>query len=203
MDETVARIQERLRRQLGDVVVPAGAYRDLPIVSFEEVAGLPAGAEGLVERVIEALEDRGLRVVHLRRAPIASNGTPRRRVTVTSTPAGIMIECARANSDGAPGIGEMIHVVQALGCAYDVIVGENFGFVSVPKILLTRKVQEGFNLGLPNVRAYVSDRDAHATVPCLRVEDVAGIAGFVIKVAGVRAADGGCGEGRGEERRDA
>ena len=58
---------------------------------------------------------------------------------------------------------------------------------------MTRKVQEGFNLGLPNVVAYVSGKSDDAMViPFFEPADAEGLAAFIErKIMGIEAAPQG------------
>ena len=67
MDAQVKAIQERLRAKMSQPMELGEKALGLPIVSFEDVAGIPDGAETLVHRVVRALHERGHRVACLRR----------------------------------------------------------------------------------------------------------------------------------------
>ena len=47
----------------------------------------------------------------------------------------------------------------ALEPGYDIVVAEGFGYMQMPRVVLAKKVQEAFSMGLPNLVAYVSDID--------------------------------------------
>ena len=184
MDDKVKEIQERLRATLSQTMAPADAYRDVPIMCFEEVAGMPEGADDLVYRVTAELTRRGWRVVNLRRfaqhvAPscLVDTGLPYLQAHTGTTVFALAdrMVCVQPCKK-EPSLAEMLAAVEG---TYDVVIGESFGFLSVPKILLSRKVQEGFNLGLPNICGYVSDFDAKAVIPRFFADDEAALADFI------------------------
>lgn len=187
MDDQVRAIQARLRATLAQPMRLGEEAKGLPLISFEDVAGVPTGAETLVHRVVTVLKNRGYRVACLRR--FSSVGMPgaAAQVGAAYTDAG-----ADAVVFSMPGRLVKVETIEeeptfeqmlgALGDAasYDVIVGESFSWLPIPKVLVTRKVQEGFNLGLSNVVAYVSGGPNPAMViPYFAPDDEEGIADFI------------------------
>ena len=56
MDEKVRAIQERLRQQFGASMVPGQRFDGVPLVAFDEVAGLPTGGEAFVDNLLAELK---------------------------------------------------------------------------------------------------------------------------------------------------
>ncbi len=234
MDDQVKAVQERLRASMAQPMEVGEQASGLPIVAFEDVAGLPDGAETLVHRVVAALKARGYRVACLRRFGVngvpESVGEPGRPYTEAGADAVVfaapgrvvkvepveaepsldqMLENGVPESVGEPGRpyteagadavvfaapGRVVKVepveaepsldqmLETLGDpgAYDVVLCESFGYLPLPKVLVTRKAQEGFNLGLPNVIAYVSNQPDNAMViPYFAPDDEGAIATFI------------------------
>jgi len=184
MDDQVKAVQERLRKTLSQVMSPVESFAGVPIISFEVIAEMPTGGEDLVYRVTAELKGRGWRVANLRRfgcnnvpANLQDVATPYVQAqtdgALMATPGGMVLV---KPSTGEPSLEEML---DALGSDYDVYLAESFGYLALPKILVTRKVQEGFNLGLPNIVGYASDSDAHALIPRFDTADAAALADFI------------------------
>lgn len=197
MDAQVKAIQERLRAKMSQPMEVGERAMELPIVSFEDVAGIPDGAETLVHRVVRALRERGHRVACLRRfgpdnvpdaaAQVGGSYIDAGACDVVFAMPGKMMTAQPVAQE--PTFDQMLG---ALGgsASYDVVVAESFGYLPLPKVLVTRKVQEGFNLGLPNVVAYVSGKSDDAMViPFFEPGDAEGLAAFIErKIMGIEAA---------------
>jgi hypothetical protein len=148
MDEKIKAIQQRLRAALSEPLKLDEQHIDIPIVAFEEVAMNVGSSRPVIDVVQQELERRGHRVVRLRHS--------------------------FANTTGdAPSLAAKL---DALGRDYDVVLGEGFGYITVPKFLVTDRVQEGFNLGLPNIIGFASGQEFDAMIPRFEPEDAAGIA---------------------------
>ena len=182
MDEKVRAIQERLRTKMARSLELSKRCKGLPLVSFEEVAGLPDGGDAIVYRVVAELRKRGFSVATIRcfnentaPTPVAEFARPyvqaQSDVTVFSAPGRILV--SRKSVD-EPTLDDLI---DAAGDGYDIYICESFGYLPLPKFLMTRKVQEGYNLGLPNVIGYISGKpDRGAIVDYFRPDDITGIA---------------------------
>ena len=187
MDDQVRAIRERLRASMAQPAVMSQRASGLPIISFEDVAGLPDGAETLVHRVVAALKARGYQVACLRRFGVntvpESVGEPGRPYieahadAVVFAAPGRMVKVEPVEREST-----FDQMLDALGdcSAYDVVICESFGYLPLPKILVTRKAQEGFNLGLPNVVGYVSNQPDNAMmIPYFAPDDENSIAAFI------------------------
>lgn len=174
MDEKVKSIQERLRASLSQKFSLDQGPLGMPVVTFEQVSTAPTGAEELVANVVRELKSRGYRVAHIKR--YSENMVPATLcefqaesvgadISLTAVPGYVITE---RPVEGDASIESMVDAVRD---ACDVVVGESFGYAPVPKILITEKPQESFNLGLPGVVAYVSEKDAHALMPRFSVRD--------------------------------
>lgn len=200
MDAQVKAIQERLRAKMSQPMELGEKALGLPIVSFEDVAGIPDGAETLVHRVVRALHERGHRVACLRRfgpdnvpdaaAQVGGSYIGAGACDVVFAAPGRLVTVQPVEQE--PTLDRML---DALGDSpsFDVVVAESFGYLPLPKVLVTRKVQEGFNLGLPNVVAYVSGKSDDAMViPFFEPADAEGLAAFIErKIMGIEAAPQG------------
>ena len=183
MDEKVARIQQRLRAQLSQPVVSAASVAQRHVIGFEVVSGIPTGAENLVPEVVAELKGRGHRVARVMRygcntVPPAYQADPsqacyRADANLVVTPERCVLTSEHAAEPSLP------ELLDRLGEGYDVVIVEGFEYAPVPKVLVTRKVQEGFNLGLPNIVAYVACKDAGALIPLFSPLDVGGIASMI------------------------
>lgn len=179
MDAKVAGIQQRLRERLSQPVEGADALKGRKAVGFEVVSGIPAGAENTVPEVIAELKRRGHRVAHIMRygantvpEPYRANPAQepyRSDVSLVVTPERVVLN---RRLQGEPTLSSLL---DQIGEEYDVAVCEGFEYLPIPKILITRKVQEGFNLGLPNIIAYVACKDLDALIPCFSPMDVEGL----------------------------
>lgn len=184
MDDKVKAIQERLRSQFGASMVPGKQFEGVPMVVFDEVAGLPTGGETFVEDVLSVLKNRGWKVAHLVRqlAAAGDDGQPAPADSGTSIligPDRVTISRPLAPAEGLDA------ALQEVREGYDIVIGQNFGFAIVPRILMTRRVQEGFNLGLPHVVAYVSDSELDVAIPHFTTLDVEAMADFVEQLLGL------------------
>ena len=196
MDAQVKAIQERLRAKMSQPMELGERALGLPIVSFEDVAGIPDGAETLAHRVVRALRERGHRVACLRRfgpdnvpdaaAQVGCSYTDAGACDVVFAAPGRLVTVQPVEQE--PILDQML---DALGdpTSFDVAVAESFGYLPLPQVLVTRKVQEGFNLGLPNVVAYVSGKSDDAMViPFFEPGDAEGPAVFIErKIMGIEA----------------
>lgn len=187
MDEKVRGIQERLRQQFGASMVPGQRFDDVPLVAFDEVAGLPTGGEAFVVNLVAELKRRGWRVAHVVRqladgadTPVSSQSAADASVTVGQ---GRLTVSCPVSPDGA-----LDAAIDAVRQGYDIIIGQNFGFAIVPRVLLTRRVQEGFNLGLPNVVAYVSDSGLDVAIPHFTALEIEQMANFIEQILGLQPA---------------
>ena len=169
MDEKVARIQERLRAQLSQPVASLGALRGRPVVGFEVVSGVPNGAENLVPEVIAELKRRGHRVAHVMRygcnsVPAVYQADPAQAAFISNARLVVTPERTVLTRE-VSAEPDLASLIDQLGEGYDIVVCEGFEYQHIPKVMITRKVQEAFNLGLPNIVAYVSCKDAGAQIP--------------------------------------
>ncbi len=178
MDEKVAQIQARLRRVLSQpMATPAelAAYR---LVGFEVVSGVPTGAENLVPQVIAELKRRGHTVGHIMRygintVPEAYRTTPEQRaqgsdaMLVVTPEATTLTRMVAAEPS-------LVELADAVGPC-DIVVCEGFDYQPIPRIIITRKVQEAFNRGLPCIVAYVACQDTEAAIPRFSPLDIDGI----------------------------
>lgn len=181
MDEKVKKIQERLRAELDQPLILGPQFKDLPLVSFEQLSSAPLGAETLVYKVIAELRSRGYRVANIRNYNV--NTTPEHLKEIA-----LPYFQAHSNASLFVAPDRMVQakqlernatlddMISMLGNDYDVIITESFGFVSIPKFLVTDRPQEGFNLGLPNIIGYVSERDMKAMIPRFSPRDIEAIA---------------------------
>lgn len=180
MDDKTRGIQQRLRQQFGASMAPGHRFDDIPLVVFDEVAGLPTGGETFVEELIGVLQGRGWRVASVLRSlaarPESADGegaSPRAATRIIVEPERLTISRPVAREEA------LNAAMDAVRDGYDIIVGQNFGFAIAPRILMTRRVQEGFNLGLPNVIAYVSDSSLDVPIPHFTALDTEAMADFV------------------------
>ena len=181
MDEKVREIQTRLRKTMSTTLLLDDSMQKIPIVGFEEVSVKPPGTERFVLEVITELKERGYRVAAVKRLNINTASEQVNTLALPYMEAGSdaallslpnrMITVRKTESE--PSLKEM---VEALGEDFDVIIGESFGYYAVPKFLITKRPQEGFNLGLPNIIGYVSERDANATIPWFKTTDISAVA---------------------------
>jgi hypothetical protein len=148
MDRKTKAIQARLRAALSEPLTLDDKHADAPIVAFEEVAMNINSSRSVVFEVRQELEKRGYRVASLRHS------------------------FAKLSGDDL----SLSAKFDALGEGYDVILGEGFGYLTVPKFLVTDRVQEGFNLGLPNIIGFVSSQEFGAIIPRFEPDDASGIA---------------------------
>lgn len=184
MNERSRELQARLRARFDQKMGVGQVCANPHVVAIEELAEVPEGAEGLVGRVIAELAARGLRVADIRRlnentmldevAKVGAEYLDAGSVATVYQSEGKLVVVKPAE----PGM-DINRVVAELGDDYDVIIAERVAFMTVPKILVTKKPQEGFNLGLPNLEAYVSDNDLNNFLPCFAPSDVAGLADFI------------------------
>jgi hypothetical protein len=151
MDEKVKAIQVRLREALSQPLSLDARYADVPIVAFEEVAVKLESPKTVVDEVRQELERRGRKVARIRHTFVSGG-------------------------QGGPSLAERIDSLEE---GYDVILGEGFGYITVPKLLVTDRVQEGFNLGLPNVIGYISSQEFNAVIPRFEPEDICGVADLI------------------------
>ena len=187
MDANVRAIQERLRKQFSTSMVPGQRFEDVPLMVFDEVAGLPTGGEAFVGNLVAQLKGRGWRVAHIVRQLTEDEGGaaadgPVADACVTVGPDRLTV------SRPVPPEDALDAAIDAVREGYDIVIGQNFGFAIVPRVLLTRRVQEGFNLGLPNVVAYVSDGQLDVAIPHFTALEVERMADFVEKTLGLDAA---------------
>lgn len=190
MDDKVRAIQARLRATFGSAMAAGRRFEGIPLVAFDEVAGLPDGGEHLVADVTRALKARGWRVASVRRvaedasaaegaAGLAAAGSD---TTVIAAPGRVTV--SRPVTEGE----ELDALAAVVADGFDIVLGENFGFASVPRILVTRRVQEGFNLGLPNVVAYVSDNALDVVIPRFSPSEAEAMADFIERTLGLDGA---------------
>lgn len=190
MDDKVRAIQARLRATFGSAMAAGRRFEGIPLVAFDEVAGLPDGGEHLVADVTRALKARGWRVANVRRvaedasavegaAGLAAAGSD---TTVIAAPGRVTV--SRPVTEGE----ELDALTAVVADGFDIVLGENFGFASVPRILVTRRVQEGFNLGLPNVVAYVSDNALDVVIPRFSPSEAEAMADFIERTLGLDGA---------------
>jgi hypothetical protein len=151
MDEKVKAIQAKLREALSQPLSLGAKYANVPIVAFEEVAVKLESPKTVVDEVQQELQQRGYKATRIRHS-------------------------FAQGSHGEPSLTERI---DALGDSYDVIIGKSFGYITVPKLLVTDRVQEGFNLGLPNVIGYISSQEFNAVIPHFELEEIASIADLI------------------------
>lgn len=149
MNEESRRLQEKLRAKVSQALAVSARVKETSIIAFETTTDVLPGSEDLVDRVVDSLEQSG-RVV--------------RRIGKDSPFA------AKQDLEG---------VLDSLGEGIDVVVCEGFGYKPIPKILVTKKVEEGLNMGLPQIIGYVADRDARALIPRFAPDDAKGIARFI------------------------
>jgi len=183
MNEEAKALQAKLQARLPQKLTLGEQYKDTPLVAIDEVARAPEGAEDLVYRVTAELKGRGYRVANIRRYTA---------ITATKHDKGVALPYMQAGSDATLLLipGRMIlatpveeeaeatldDMLAALGDDYDVIIGESFGYYAVPRFLLTDKIQEGYNLGLPNIIGYISRKDISALIPYFSPHDIPAIA---------------------------
>lgn len=178
-------IQQRLRQRFGASMTPGQRFDEVPLVVFDEVAGLPAGCEALVAEVLRALKRRGWRVAHVVRQ-LAGDSAEVGAALADGPDAAVTVGEGRLVISRALEDGDALEVAMAaVGEGYDVVIGQNFGFAVVPRILMTRRVQEGFNLGLPNIVAYVSDGELDVALPRFTALDVEALADFIEQTLGL------------------
>lgn len=184
MDDKVKAIQERLRKQLTQKLDMSEESKKAPVISFEEIVGAPEGAENLVPAVTAELKRRGHRVANVRRFSVNSRAAKCERyadpyleagseLVLEAFPSGI---CMSKATEAEPSVDD---IIEAVSGKCDIIVAEGFGYVAFPKILITEKPSEGFNLGLPNMVGYVSQKDMKALIPCFGVDEYERIADFI------------------------
>ena len=186
MNERSRELQERLRARFEQKMAVGQTCTCPHAVAFEGVGDIPAGAEDLVFKVIAELNSRGLRVADVHRmnentvtdsvrkvgAPYLEAGA---HVTVLASEDKVVVVRPSKTSR------TMDDLIALIGEDFDVVIAESVAFMTIPKILITKKPQEGFNLGLPNIEAYVSPQDMHNFLPWFAPDDIAGIADFVIE----------------------
>lgn len=192
MDEKVKAIQERLRKQFSQSVQFDDRCAEAPLIAFEVVSGVPEGADTLVYRVVAELKRRGWRVANVRRfgvntvpAHIKECAEPYLQcgsdATLVAAPDRTVL--VRPSDDAAT----LSQMLEALGDGFDVILCESFEYLPIPKLLMTGKVQEGFNLGLPNVIGYVSSQaDRAVVIPHFDPSDACGICDLIEHQLGLR-----------------
>lgn len=185
MDEKVKAIQERLRKQFSQSVQFDDRCAEAPLIAFEVVSGVPDGADTLVYRVVAELKRRGWRVANVRRFGVNTVPTHINEcaepylqcgsdATLIAAPDRTVL--VRPSDDGAT----LAQLLDTLGDGYDIILCESFEYLPIPKVLITAKVQEGFNLGLPNVIGYVSSQaDRAVVIPHFDPSDANGIADLI------------------------
>lgn len=189
MDEKVRAIQERLRQQFGASMVPGQRFDGVPLVAFDEVAGLPTGGEAFVDNLLAELKRRGWRVAHVVRQLAEGVDAPEASEPVTEPDAAVTVGQGRLTiSRPIPPADALDAAVDAVREGYDIVIGQNFGFAIVPRVLLTRRVQEGFNLGLPNVVAYVSDSGLDVAIPHFTALEVEQMADLIEQTLGLEKA---------------
>lgn|GEM_PF-2778256 len=159
---------------------------NVPLVSFQTGREFPEGAETLVDDVVAELRKRGYRAARIRRYPAesvpaaiedldATNGQVDDEAVLSVTPDRMVLS---KHMTEEPTLEDMVAM---LGGDYDVVIGEGFKFLPVPKFLVTSREQEVFTSRLPNVIGYVSDRQARATIPWFGPRDVEAIADKIEK----------------------
>lgn len=181
MEDKVKDIQQRLRARLSSRFSMGEAALKMPLVSFEPVVGPPSGAESLIPNLVAELKRRGYKVATVKMpAPHDQVAAPDEETTpdaALKVVGGRMVLERNLGPDPS-----MDEILAQVGEGYDVILGEGFGYARVPKFLVTEKPTEGFNLGLPNIIGYVSDRDEHARIPQFTALDSAGLADRIEEV---------------------
>lgn len=193
MDDKIRAIQDRLRRTYGASMAPGERFEGRPIVAFDEVAGLPNGGETFVANVTRELASRGWRVASVDRVNVSALAAPDDSASSPVTADGCCM-AVRAYEDHLVTVAPidpdavLDAAVAAVPADVDIIIGQNFGFAAVPRILMTRRVQEGFNLGLPHIIAYVSDSSLDVVIPRFTPLDVEATADFVEQTLGLERA---------------
>lgn len=181
MEESVRRVQERLRQSLGTVVSTEDVFGDLPLLVFDEVVAAAVSADELAAAVAARLRERGRTVAVVKRytannahhfdtGSVASFREVADQVIV-GLPDGIV--SLRAATYPSP-----VDLVRAVDPGTDIILGLNFGYLPARRLLVTDRPQEAFNLGLPRVVGYVSPKDARAVIPRFAFDDIEGLAAF-------------------------
>ena len=186
MNERSRELQERLRARFGQKMAVGQTCSCAHAVAFEEVGEVPNGAEDLVFKVIAELSARGLQVADVHRMNENTVTDSMRKVGAPYLAAGASCTVL-ASEDKVVVVRSsktsrtMDDLIALIGEDFDVVIAEAVAFMTIPKILVTKKPQEGFNLGLPNIEAYVSTQDMHNFLPWFDPEDIAGIADFIIE----------------------
>lgn len=186
MNERSRELQERLRARF-DQKMAVGQVCACPYaVAFEEIGERIEGTEDLVYRVTQELASRGLRVANVNR--LNENMIPDEFGAVGDRYLGSGSVCTVLASETKA---VAIHrsslsattndLIGMIGEDFDVAIVERAAFMTIPKILITKKPQEGFNIGLPNIEAYIAPQDMHNLLTWLSPDDVAGIADFIIQ----------------------
>lgn len=161
-------------------MAPGHRFDDVPLVVFDEVAGLPTGGETFVEELIAVLKGRGWHVASVLRSLASPPESEQDESAPSAADARIVVEPERLTISRPVSRDEALDAaMDAVRSGYDIVVGQNFGFAVAPRILMTRRVQEGFNLGLPNVIAYVSDSSLDVAIPHFTALDTEAVADFV------------------------
>lgn len=190
MDAKVQAIQERLRRQFGTSMVPGQRFEGIPLIIFDEVAGLPTGGESFVKEVIGELKSRGWRIAHVVRTPGDIGSDTDAPADASEADALITVGSDRLRISRAVAPENALDEAMALiKDSYDIVVGQHFGFAIAPRVLMTRRVQEGLNLGLPHVVAYVSDSELDVAIPRFTALDVVAMANFMETTLGLAPAE--------------
>ena len=186
MNERSRELQERLRARFEQKMAVGQVCTCPHAVAFETVGDLPDGAEDLVFKVIAELDSRGLKVADIHRMNENTMPDSVRKVGAPYLQAGASCTVL-AGEDKVVVVRPsktsrtMDDLIALIGEDFDVVIAEEVAFMTIPKILITKKPQEGFNLGLPNIEAYVAPQDMHNFLPWFAPDDIAGIADFVIE----------------------
>lgn len=149
MNEESLRLREKLQARVTKALALSERVFEMPLISFETTADILPGSEDLVERVIGELKKTGHAVSHIRAADLPDG-----------------------NQD-------LEGLLASLEKRSDVVICEGFGYKPIPKILVTKRVEEGLNMGLPQVVGYVANRDARALIPRFAPDDAQSIAQFI------------------------
>lgn len=183
MEESVRRIQERLRKTLNQVVSCGDEFDGFPLLVLDEAVTAAVSAEDLAKAMAQQLRERGYKAAivkrytvnnahHFERGSLGAFNDSADQVVV-GLPNGIVSVVAAEEPS-------VLDLVRAVDPSTDIILGLNFGYLPIPRILVTDRPQEAFNLGLPRVIGYVSSKDARAIIPRFESNDIEGLVDLAI-----------------------